>query len=45
VYIFDVSEKFKGYRLFNPIIKKIVVDKDVIFEEEKQWDWNESYEE
>jgi hypothetical protein len=40
-----VSKEFKGYRLFNTIIKKIVVSRDMIFEEEKQWDWNESYEE
>ncbi|KAL6344121.1 hypothetical protein AAG906_029789 [Vitis piasezkii] len=35
-----VSEESKGYRLFDPIAKRVVVSKDVIFEEEKQWDWD-----
>jgi hypothetical protein len=39
-----VSEESKGYRLFNPITKRVVVSRDVIFEEEKQWDWDESFE-
>lgn len=39
-----VSEESKGYRLFDPIAKKVVVSRDVIFEEEKQWDWGVSYE-
>jgi hypothetical protein len=36
--LLGVSEESKGYRLFNPITKKLVVSRDVIFEEEKQWD-------
>lgn len=39
-----VSEKSKGYRLFNPIAKKIVVNRDVIFEEKREWDWDVSNE-
>lgn len=41
-----VSEKSKAYRMFNPISKKITVSRDVIFEEEENWDWgrNESEE-
>lgn len=39
-----VSKESKGYRLFHPITKKVVVSRDVIFEEEKQWDWDVSYE-
>ncbi|KAJ8645921.1 hypothetical protein MRB53_007669 [Persea americana] len=38
------SEESKGYRLFDPIAKRVVVGRDVIFEEEKQWDWDVSYE-
>lgn len=41
--LLGVSEESKGYRLYDPIAKKIVVSRDVIFEEEKQWDWDESY--
>jgi len=41
--LLGVSEESKGYRLFNPITKKVVVSRDVIFEEEKQWDWDENF--
>ena len=39
-----VCEESKGYRLFNPITKRVVVSRDVIFEKEKQWDWDENSE-
>jgi hypothetical protein len=39
--LFGVSEKTKGYRMYNPITKKIVISRDVIFEENKVWDWTE----
>lgn len=35
------SEESKGYRLYNPTTKKIVVSKDVVFEETKGWNWND----
>jgi hypothetical protein len=43
--LLGVSEESKGYRLFDPVAKRVVVSRDVIFEEEKQWDWDVSYEE
>jgi hypothetical protein len=36
-----VSEETKGYRMYNPITKKIVISRDVIFEENEVWDWTE----
>lgn len=33
------SEESKAYRMYNPISKKIMVSRDVVFEETKQWDW------
>ena len=42
--LLGVSEELKGYRLFDPVAKRVVVSRDVIFEEEKQWDWDVSYE-
>ncbi|RVW83247.1 hypothetical protein CK203_039677 [Vitis vinifera] len=35
-----LCEESKGYRLFDPIAKRFVVSRDIIFEEEKQWDWD-----
>jgi hypothetical protein len=40
--LLGVSEESKGYRLFDPVAKKIIVSRDVIFEEEKLWKWGES---
>lgn len=36
-----ISEESKGYRLYNPDTKKIVVSRDVVFEENKDWNWEE----
>lgn len=43
--LLGLSEESKAYRLFDPIAKKVIISRDVIFEEEKQWDWDASYEE
>jgi hypothetical protein len=40
-----VSEESKGYRLYDPVTKKIVTSRDIIFEEEKHWDWDVNYKE
>ncbi|KAI5388829.1 hypothetical protein KIW84_074478 [Lathyrus oleraceus] len=39
-----VSEESKAYRLYNPISKGIIISRDVIFEEEEQWNWERSFE-
>ena len=41
--LLGVTDESKGYRLFDPKIKRIVVSKDVMFEEEKIWDWGSNY--
>ncbi|KAL6322426.1 hypothetical protein AAG906_008081 [Vitis piasezkii] len=35
-----VSEASKAYKLFNPLTKKIVTSRDVIFYEESTWNWS-----
>ena len=44
----DKSEKFifigydtnsKGYKIYNPNTGKIIISRDVIFNEEGEWDW------
>ena len=36
--LLGVSEESKAYRLYNPVSKKIVISRDVVFEEDKAWD-------
>ncbi|KAI3768676.1 hypothetical protein L2E82_19506 [Cichorium intybus] len=36
-----VSEESKAYRLINPETMKVVISKDVVFEEHKGWDWSQ----
>jgi len=36
--LLGVSDETKAWRLYDPISKKIIVNKDVVFEEEKGWD-------
>lgn len=36
-----MSEESKAYRLVNPETMKVVISKDVIFEEQKAWDWSQ----
>lgn len=40
-----VSEESKAYRLYDPIAKKIVISRDVVFEDDKSWSWDMSNEE
>ncbi|GAU36022.1 hypothetical protein TSUD_211600 [Trifolium subterraneum] len=35
-----VSDESKAYKLYDPIKKKIIISRDVIFEENDSWDWN-----
>ncbi|KAJ0509944.1 putative RNA-directed DNA polymerase [Helianthus annuus] len=34
-----ISKESKAYKLYDPVQQKIVISRDVIFEEMKQWDW------
>ncbi|KAL4376447.1 hypothetical protein GQ457_02G008830 [Hibiscus cannabinus] len=44
-YIFiGYDEKTKGYKLLDPISKKVVVSRDVRVNEASEWDWNNSTE-
>jgi hypothetical protein len=33
-----------GYKLYNPITKKVIMSRDVIFEEDKSWEWTDNQE-
>lgn len=36
-----MSEESKAYKLYDPVEEKIIVRRDVVFEESKGWKWNE----
>ncbi|XP_024966042.1 uncharacterized protein LOC112506260 [Cynara cardunculus var. scolymus] len=38
--LLGVNTESKAYRLYDPILKKIIISRDVIFEEEAKWNWN-----
>ncbi|KAL5828135.1 hypothetical protein ACOSQ4_019932 [Xanthoceras sorbifolium] len=39
-FFFFVSDQSKAYKLYNPITKKIIISRDVVFDEERTWSWN-----
>jgi len=41
---FGVEEESKAHRMFNPQTNKLVVSRDVVFEESKSWNWKSSNE-
>jgi hypothetical protein len=43
--LLGVSDESKAYRLYDPVSKKIIVSKDVVFEEDECWNWDRSKEE
>ena len=36
-----INEHLKAYKLFNPITKRIVISRDVVFKEDSTWNWTE----
>lgn len=43
--MFGVSKESKAYRLYDPDNKRIIISKDVRFDEGKRWEWEEGHEE
>ena len=41
--LLGVSEESKAYRQFDPISKMIIVSRDVVFEEDQEWSWDDSH--
>lgn len=39
------SEESKGYKMVNPMTKKVIISRDIVFEEEESWDWRRTKEE
>ncbi|TXG67211.1 hypothetical protein EZV62_008486 [Acer yangbiense] len=36
------GDRTMGYRLYNPITKKVIFSRDVIFEENESWNWDQT---
>ena len=43
--LLGVSEGSKAYKLYDPISQRIIISRDVKFEEDKCWNWDKTYEE
>ena len=39
-----IGYKHEGYKLYNPITKKVIVSRDVTFAEDEEWQWNAAVE-
>lgn len=37
-----ISEESKAYRLYDPTAKRVIVSRDVVFEENESWNWRRS---
>jgi len=40
--LLGISEETKGYKMYNPVTKKLIISRDVIFEENAIWNWAEN---
>jgi hypothetical protein len=38
-FLLGISEESKGYKLYDPSNKRVIISKDVVFEESKSWQW------
>lgn len=43
--LLGVSDESKAYKLYDPVSKKIIISKDVIFEEDVCWNWDNNKDE
>jgi len=35
-----IGYKHEGYKMYNPMTKKVIVSRDVTFVEDEEWQWN-----
>lgn len=40
--LLGLSEESKAYRLYNPVSKKVIISRDVVFEEDAKWNWDKT---
>lgn len=42
--LLGVGEESKAYKLYDPTSQRIIISRDVVFEEDKNSDWDKKYE-
>ena len=42
MHFFGVNDKSKAYKLYNPNTMKIVISRDVVFDEKGTWSWKQN---
>ena len=45
MFFLELVRSLKAYRLYDSVSNKIIVSKDVVFEEDNNWDWGKSHKE
>lgn len=43
--LLGVREDSKAYKLYDLIFQRIIISRDIVFEEDKNWDWDKKFEE
>jgi len=41
--LLGISEESKAYRLYDPLSQKVIVSRDVVFNEEESWPWDDTH--
>jgi hypothetical protein len=41
--LLGISEESKAYRLYDPLFQKVIVSRDVVFNEEESWSWDDTH--
>jgi len=41
--LLGISEESKAYRLYDPLYQKVIVSRDVVFNEEESWSWDDTH--
>ncbi|KAK4395704.1 Retrovirus-related Pol polyprotein from transposon TNT 1-94 [Sesamum angolense] len=42
--LLGISKESKAYRLYDPISRRIIVSRDVVFKESEEWEWDKQHE-
>ena len=43
--LLNLNEESKAYRLYDPVSKKVIISRNIVFEEDEKWNWGKIIEE